>query len=234
MDDTKNIINDIATDAIIDTTYAIDNKLINQITLECLINKEIYKKYLASNNATAVINNKKDRKFYRKRILQLTRDILLNDNSAQITNDITFVFESYVNLCIQYFKMVDKVDLIQQDHYMEKYTMMDNSTVENFSTTDNCSTLDNSTVENNSMSDNIESADKLLLRSIKLDAYTLDKFVKVISTKKDDATPLPVQKIFNLKDPMLRNKGIRKKKNVDNKYEELVKTNNDTFQNEKE
>lgn len=212
MDDTKNIINDVTNDLTNDVI--IDNKIINQITLECLINKEIYKKYLASNNANAVNNNKKDRKFYRKRILQLTRDILLNDNSEQITNDITFVFENYVNLCIQYFKMIDKVDLIQKDNYVENYTPDESA----------ATTLQNINFET-------ETADKLLLRSIKLDTYTLDKFVKVISTKKDDSLPLPVQKKFNLKDPMLRNKGIRKKKNIDNTYEETVEKNN---QNEKE
>jgi hypothetical protein len=100
----------------------IDEKIINQITLECLMNKEIYKKYLTSNSANMIINNKKDRKFYRKRILQLTRDILLNDPSVKITNDIQFVFENYVNHCIQYFKMVDRVDLIQEDYYIEDFT----------------------------------------------------------------------------------------------------------------
>jgi hypothetical protein len=194
----------------------IDEKIINQITLECLINKEIYKKYLTSNNVNTIINNKKDRKFYRKRILQLTRDILLNDPSVQMTNDIKFVFENYVNHCIQYFKMVDRVDLIQEDHYIEDYEYD--------------KTLDDDCIE--PVVGNMESADKLLLRSIKINNYTLDKFVKVISTKKDDSTPLPVQKIFNLKDPNLRNKGIRKKKNIDTKYEEPVEKTNEPVQND--
>ena len=199
------------------TDNNIHEKIINQITLECLINKEIYKKYLTSNNTNTIINNKKDRKFYRKRILQLTRDILLNDPSLKITNDIQFVFENYVNHCIQYFKMVDRVDLIQEDYYIEDYT-------------DDTSVVDdaNITLCNNTS----ESADKLLLRSVKINNYTLDKFVKVISTKKEDSTPLPVQKIFNLKDPILRNKGIRKKKNIDTKYEESAEKNNESVQND--
>ena len=193
----------------------IDEKIINQITLECLINKEMYKKYLSSNHANTTINNKKDRKFYRKRILQLTRDILLNDPSVKVTNDIQFVFENYVNHCIQYFKMVDRVDLIQEDYHIEDY-IQDKSAVDDANIT-----LCNS-----------ESADKLLLRSVKINNYTLDKFVKVTSTKKDESTPLPVQKIFNLKDPILRNKGIRKKKNIDTKYEESAEKNNESFQND--
>jgi hypothetical protein len=201
----------------------IDEKIINQITLECLINKEMYKKYLTSNNANTSINNKKDRKFYRKRILQLTRDILLNDPSVKVTSDIKFVFENYVNHCIQYFKMVDRVDLIQEDYYIEDYKTVDN--IDGVDTAENHESLE--TVEKTS-----ESADKLLLRSVKINNYTLDKFVKVISTKKVDSTPLPVQKIFNLKDPNLRNKGIRKKKNIDTKYEEPVEKTNESVQND--
>jgi hypothetical protein len=205
----------------------IDEKIINQITLECLINKEMYKKYLTSNNVNTSINNKKDRKFYRKRILQLTRDILLNDPSVKVTSDIKFVFENYVNHCIQYFKMVDRVDLIQEDYYIEDYKTVDNvKTVEDVKD-DDVDNIDG--VDNEKTS---ESADKLLLRSVKINNYTLDKFVKVISTKKVDSTPLPVQKIFNLKDPNLRNKGIRKKKNIDTKYEEPIEKTNESVQND--
>jgi hypothetical protein len=212
------------TDNTTDTKHTTDNnnideKIINQITLECLINKEMYKKYLTSNNANTSINNKKDRKFYRKRILQLTRDILLNDPSVKVTNDIKFVFENYVNHCIQYFKMVDRVDLIQEDYYIEDYkTVDDDDGIE--------------PVVVVGTDEIVESADKLLLRSIKINNYTLDKFVKVISTKKDDSTPLPVQKIFNLKDPNLRNKGIRKKKNIDTKYDEPLEKTNESVQND--
>jgi len=215
IDNTTNI-----TDNNTDTHHdnKIDEKIINQITLECLMNKEIYKKYLTSNSANMIINNKKDRKFYRKRILQLTRDILLNDPSVKITNDIQFVFENYVNHCIQYFKMVDRVDLIQEDYYIEDFT--------HDKSVDDANETETKTFET------VETADKLLLRSIKINNYTLDKFVKVISTKKDDSTPLPVQKIFNLKDPNLRNKGIRKKKNIDTKYEEPVEKTNESVQND--
>ena len=37
---------------------------------------------------------------------------------------------------------------------------------------------------------------------------------------------LPKQKDINLKDPALKNKGIRKKKNINNKYEDDSKTKN--------
>jgi hypothetical protein len=50
---------------------------------------------------------------------------------------------------------------------------------------------------------------------------------------------LPREKDINLKDPILKNKGIREKKNITNKYEEKNKINQEkigetTFQNEKD
>ena len=73
---------------------------------------------------------------------------------------------------------------------------------------------------------NIE-ADKLLMRSIKTNIHTLDKYVKKTYVKKKDEIVLPKQKEINLKDPNLKNKGL-KKKNIDNLYED----NNTKNQNE--
>ena len=69
------------------------DKLINKITLECLLNKSQYDKYLSSNIVNLATINKRDKKFYRKRILQLTKDILLNVQQESLPNDIIFAFE---------------------------------------------------------------------------------------------------------------------------------------------
>ena len=54
---------------------------------------------------------------------------------------------------------------------------------------------------------------------------TLDNFVEIISFVQEDMVviPPPQQRKINLKDPILRNKGIRKKKNIDSKYNEKQK-----------
>ena len=58
------------------------------------------------------------------------------------------------------------------------------------------------------------------MRSVKINAITMDKFVKRISTAPVKAPVMPQMRDVNLKDPELRNKGIRKKKNVDSLYAE--------------
>ena len=81
----------------------------------------------------------------------------------------------------------------------------------------------------------IEDANKLMMRSIKITNPTLDKYVKRKNTKPEEKLILPKQKEVNLMDPELKVKGIQsnssnnnndniKKKNITNKYDELINT----------
>ncbi len=190
-----------------------NDKLINKITLECLLNKSQYDKYLSSNIVNLATINKRDKKFYRKRILQLTKDILINVQQESLPNDIIFAFENYVKHCSQYFKMIDKTDIIQNDY-------------KNDDTEINHSLIDSNVNIDNSIIISTDEANKLMMRSIKTDKYTLDKFVKITSITKEQPI-IPLQKEINLKDPILRNKGvvqsIGKKKNIVNNYETNTK-----------
>ncbi len=63
----------------------------------------------------------------------------------------------------------------------------------------------------------------MMMRSAKMMTGTLDKFMMLkppqpITQKKKCADVLPTQKEINLEDPLLMNKGICKKKNMNNKY----------------
>jgi len=201
----------------------IAENMINQITLECLINKEQYNKFVANNNKY-MLPNKRDKKFYRKRILQLTRDILTNNAPEKMTNDVLFAFENYVKICIPYFQMIDESDIIQSEYenLLDDLQLDENNNSKNIN-----NNLNDDNNANNSNEIKTIHADKLMLRQIKNDKYTLDKFVKITNTKKEEVI-IPTQKDINLKEPSLRNKGIpdksiRKKKNIDNKYEEESK-----------
>lgn len=174
---------------------------IEQITLECLMNKEQYNKYLGNKINKMIENNKHDKRFYRKRILQLAKDILINTTQDTLPSDVLFAFENFVKMCIPYFKNIDKTDIIQNEY--------DSDDLLNI--VSNTDTGDIDTY-------NVELSNKLLMRSIKMEKNTLDKFVKFKTLTKEPMI-IPVQKEINLKDPSLRNKGIVKKKNIDNKYE---------------
>ena len=182
---------------------------VNQVTLECLMNKDTYKKYVATKKKSVV--NKKDQKFYRRRILSLTKELLYPEEIATTTkpttattttNDpnIVGLFQIYSRACIEHFKTLDKNDIIQEDY----------------------STLTQETAEM-SIEDIKTQAeiDQQFMRSIHVkEATTLDKFVKRNTPVPKEDPILPKQKDINLRDPALKNKGIRKKKNITNKYEE--------------
>jgi hypothetical protein len=174
---------------------------IEQITLECLMNKEQYNKYLGNKINKMIENNKHDKRFYRKRILQLAKDMLINTPEDTLPSDVIFAFENFVKMCIPYFKIVDKTDIIQNE----------------YDTVDLLNIVSNTDSEGTDTY-NVELSNKLMMRSIKMEKNTLDKFVKFKTLTKEPMI-IPVQKEINLKDPSLRNKGIVKKKNIDNKYE---------------
>jgi len=199
---------------------------VNQVTLECLMNKDTYKKYVATKKKSVV--NKKDQKFYRRRILSLTKELLYPEEAAEkptattpptttstTTNDpnIVGLFQIYSRACIEYFKTLDKNDIIQEDY----------------------SSLTPETTEMSAEDIKTQAEiDQLFMRSIHVkEPTTLDKFVKRSTTAPKEEPILPKQKDINLRDPALKNKGIRKKKNITNKYEEESKTKNTEGQENK-
>lgn len=181
-------------------------RIVNQITLDCLLNKEQYAKYLNSSVTKTMESNKRDRKFYKKRIVQITKDMLASDDiEVPITSDILFAFDNFTRTCISYFKMIDKTDILQTDY-------PPSTTTTTFLEEDNICP-DNAHL--------LEESNKSIMKSVKLSPITMDKFVKRISTAPSCANPpfIPLKREVNLKDPELRNKGIRKKKNVDTLYD---------------
>jgi hypothetical protein len=65
-----------------------------------------------------------------------------------------------------------------------------------------------------------DQANKRMMRSINMQPCTLDKFIK--RTVKKETVVLPQQKDVDLQNPELKLKGVKKKKNITNKYEEIV------------
>jgi hypothetical protein len=188
------------------------DNLINNITLDCLLNKEQYNKYILNikQNINDNVNQNikkenKDIKFYRKRIYYLTKELLLSKEQQNILlPEVKEAFNNYVKSCINYFKIIDRNDIIQED-YKDITNELDllNET--------------NALNENIIIDENID-PNNYLMRKINVKQNSLDTFVKKKKNTKEII--LPKQKKINLKDPLLKNKGIIKKKNIINKYEE--------------
>jgi hypothetical protein len=173
-------------------------RIITQITIDCLLNKDQYSKYLRATLQKTAESSKKDRKFYKRRILQMTKDMLLSDD-IDTNGDMMFAFDNFARTCISYFKMVDKTDLLQIDY-------------------------PNMLIESDIVGEDVpemtfEESTKTLMRSIKINTITMDKFVKRTQTVPQNPPIVPLQRTVNLKDPELRNKGIRKKKSIETLYE---------------
>ena len=91
------------------------NQSINQITLDCLINKEMYDNMV--NSSEVKKDNLKEMKFYRKRIYDLVKRLLISkDERESVTPDVNYAFSNFVKTSISYFKIIDKQDILQKDY----------------------------------------------------------------------------------------------------------------------
>ena len=179
---------------------------LNQVTLDCLLNKNMYNKHLLAERKKTT--NKRDKKFYKRRIFDLTKELLLTkEEPDNLSPDVKYSFDIFVDSCIHYFKSKDNNDIIQAEYKnIEEMNVIESDLLE--------LNVESPLTE--------EEANTLLMRSFKITQPSLDNFVKIKYTKSPCEIILPKQKDINLKDPDLRNKGIRKKKNIMNKYDESV------------
>jgi hypothetical protein len=177
----------------------------DEITLEFLVNKQ----YIKGTKERKSDDILKDKQFYKKRIGELTKQLINNEPPEILLSDVGKAFENYTRHCIDYFKIIDRCDIIQEDY-------------------DNMSLA--KSVINNSLSLSLEEINKQMMRSIKMpELNSLEKIVKRTVIKSGPPPlPPPVQKEYNLENPALRMKGIvGKKNNISNNYEESGKKKNE-------
>ena len=185
------------------------DSLINQITIDYLINKDLYAKCV--NKQAVQDNNKKDKRFYRKRISSLIKELLLGESPADVTPDVKYAFDHFAKTCIQYFKMIDSTDIIQEDYT----TIIENEKL---------AKLDNILGVADAL--NQDDANKLMMRSINMPVLSIASFVTKTHITQLDKIVLPKERNLNLTDPLLKKKGVKsknhKKKNINTKYEETI------------
>ena len=170
----------------------IDN--INYITLETMANSDTYNKYLKKNNLDHDTVLKSEKRFYRKRIIAMVKDVLYNNinnnNDAPINDIIINSFNTFARLCISHFKFKDTMDNIQGDY--KDMVLLETTTSE-------------PCVEDWSIDD----ANKLFMKQVDKKVITMDNFVTKTSPPQDEML-LPKTKDFNLKDPKYKKKDIKK------------------------
>lgn len=145
--------------------------LINQITLNCLMNKHQYEKYVTNKISKSI--NEEDKKNYMERILSLTKELITNSESEveeenTIAPDVKYTFEQYIKSCIQYFKLTDNNDVIQ-----EKYRELDIKVIEE----EDVQEEDVQEEEEELEKEEKEQDNSLWVRSIKMCNPSLDSFI---------------------------------------------------------
>ena len=164
---------------------------VNQLTINCLVNKDMINKHV--NQKQLKKEQREEIKFYRKRTYNLFKELINGSPPDNLLPDVKYAYDNFVNATVHYFKTIDNNDIIQAE-----YADLDklNESI----------TYDLSSNQTNAID-----ADKLLMRSIKMDLPpTLDKYVtKTVIQKKEAEIILPKQKEINLLDPKLQTKGLK-------------------------
>jgi len=193
---------------------------VDQVTLNCLLNKEMFNKHIKAQKAKSII--KEDLKFYKKRIYNLFKELLITkEEPVNLLPDVKYAYDNFINSSINYFKTIDNNDLNQQDYEnLEQQVQEEKEQKEQ--------DINNIPELNDDNLKTEEEANKLLMRSINISTTTLDNFIKKKSTKPQEKLIFPKQREINLCDPELKIKGINKKNNITNKYDEIVNKKKET------
>lgn len=163
---------------------------IDNFTLEYLINPLIVDR-LYLNNSDNLKEFDNDKNFYKNRIISLTKKLIKSKHENENINNI---FNLYIKNLIEYFKDIDTKDLLEK--------INDNKILDEDKDNMNLKDLNNL--------NNLNDLNKLIIKNEK--KSDIKKFVN--SDKKKNKYILPDKKIIDLKDPTLKNKGIKKHNNI--------------------
>jgi len=200
--------------------------IIKQISIDYLISNlsnKNKKKISSSSSSSCEVKeiNNKDKKFYKKRILYITKEMLNNIYDDEIKEDVLFYFNQYINVLIKHFKIKDKNDILQEEYkdfdFKNKDIIFDNKDFIN-----NEEIIDNKNVISE---DNNFLKHELNLKNNKK-KYNLDNFV-IVKKNIEPQIIMPIKRIANIKNPILKTKGLKKKtvneKNIDDNIKEVMK-----------
>ena len=139
-------------------------------------------------------NNKQEVKFYRKRIIALTKDML---KGAIPSEGLKEIHDDYVKSIIKYFKILDKTDIIQDQYNNSSNELKD----EDFFAEDD--------INDEILS--INEANELIMKK-PIITSNLNNFVISTATQQNDTRIIPVKLEIDLNSPSLKTKGIKPKK----------------------
>jgi len=162
-------------------TNALNNDIVNKDILKYFSNPSY--QTIKDNDVCEI--NPEDKKFYRKRVLAMGKEIY---SGTSYDDNINKSFDNFISLAINHCKIIDMRDILQED-YPPPTEKVNTQVTDDF---------------------NIDDTNTSVMRKNKPSSNPLDGFVKI--TTSDDNKFIPIQRNVNLKQKKLKTKGINKKK----------------------
>ena len=197
---------------------------IDDVTLAYMVNTTQYEKYLKKNNMDYDSVFKRDIRFYRKRIISLTKDLFKeqfeNDKKQNVLGG---AFNMYMRACISYLKFSDQSETIQKCYVCLGITDGNNQTNENIK---NQKCICKNKNENELFQ--LNKANELCFKPKEVKKITLDDYVIRKNVKKSEPVVYPQQFTFNPRDPVFKCKGLKPKLQSMSQSAEKLRMESDT------
>lgn len=201
---------------------------VDHVTLDLMVNQPQYERYLRMREADLNGKFEKAKRFYKKRIVEMTRDLLKGESESASDTFMLQAFNTYAKACITYFRNKDKNDVLQEEYIAECVAIGHlPSIVEeeaaacnmNFNDEDEDDDGDDDGNNYGNTSDNIMNKDTKRKLEIlmtfdkhKPQTPTLDTYViKTTPPPISKPVPVPQFKEINLDDPKFKTKDIKPK-----------------------
>ena len=179
---------------------------VDHVTLDLMVNQPQYERYLRAKESDLTGKYEKAKRFYKKRITEMTRDLL----KGETVNDIFVLqsFEAYAKACITHFRNKDKNDTLQEEYIAECVAVGYLPPIEETDTEEGDD--DTAVALNDASKKNLEillSFDKHKAQTPTLDTYV----IKTTPPERSNPVRIPHVKEVNLDDPKFKTKDIKPK-----------------------
>ena len=183
---------------------------VDDATIEYMVNITQYEKYLRKNNIDYNTGFKRDLKFYRKRIISITKDLFKNELKDVTLNG---AFNMYMKVCISHLKFEDQSETIQKCYVCMGIVAGEQTAQQQQQQQCICN------IKLNALNAfELNKTNELCFKPKEVKKLTLDTYViKKSSSQKKEPVFFPQQFKFNPKDPSFKYKGLKKQKNKKDK-----------------
>ena len=205
---------------------------VDDVTLAYMVNTSQYEKYLKKNHIGYDSVFKRDIRFYRKRIISLTKDLFKEqfENDKKQNLDVTMVgaFNMYMRACISYLKFSDQSETIQKCYVCLGITDDNN---DNNETNENVKNQKCICKNENELFELHKVNELLYIKPKEMKKITLDNYVIRKNVKKCEPVVYPQQFIFNPRDPAFKHKGLKPKAPSRSQSVEKIRIESDIIDN---